>query len=75
MTFEERLDRIAERHEALAQTVELMARMHQDFERSQHEAMSKTQTMLADVVESIDSLARIAHLHERRITGLEGGRV
>ena len=27
MTFEERLDRIAERHEALAQTVEIVAGM------------------------------------------------
>jgi len=33
----------------------------------------RNEVMLTQVVESIDSLARIAHVHEQRITGLEGG--
>jgi hypothetical protein len=33
MTIDERLDRIAERHEALAQSVELLAKMQQKTER------------------------------------------
>ncbi len=37
------------------------------------QAQKKNERMLAQVVESIDSLARIAHAHEQRITGLEGG--
>ena len=36
--------------------------------------MAKTQTMLAEVVESIGSLARVAILHERRISNLEEDR-
>lgn len=84
MTFEERLDKLTVRHEALTQSVELLLHAQQDNERAMEKtqaamdknqaAMAKTQTMLADVVMSIDSLARIAHVHERRITGLEGGR-
>jgi hypothetical protein len=34
---------------------------------------NRNEKMLAHVVESIDGLARIAHAHEQRITGLEGG--
>jgi hypothetical protein len=43
---------LTERHEALIQSVELLV-------HSQH----KNEQMLAHVIESIDSLARIAHLH------------
>jgi hypothetical protein len=95
MTIDERLDRLALRHEALTQSIELMAHDQREaFARydatlakhadvlAEHDAvwakiddgMAKTQNMLAQVVESIDSLARIAHLHERRISNLEEGR-
>jgi len=102
MTIDERLDRLAARHEALTQSVELLVHsQHEAFARydammAKHEAvwerndaawerndaawernddaMAKTQTMLAQVVGSIDSLARIAHAHERRISDLEDGR-
>ena len=60
MDIDQRLDRLTERHEALTQTVELIAHMHQ-----------KNEVLLAHVMESVDSLARIAHARERRITGLE----
>ncbi|HEV2199597.1 MAG TPA: hypothetical protein VGR73_07240 [Bryobacteraceae bacterium] len=109
MTIDERLDRLALRHEALTQSIELMIHDHReafakydatlakhadflaehDAVMAKHDAtlakhadflaehdavMAKTQVMLAEVVESIDSLARIAHLHERRISNLEEGR-
>ena len=130
MTIDERLDRLALRHEALTQSIELMVHDHREaFARydanlakydailakhdgtmakhdatvakhadflaehgavmakhdatlakhadflAEHDAvMAKTQNMLAEVVESIDSLARVAHLHERRISNLEEGR-
>jgi hypothetical protein len=102
MTIDERLDRLALRHEALTQSIELMIHDHReafakyDATLAKHadvlakhadflaehdcvwvrldEGMAKTQNMLAEVVESIDSLARIAHLHERRISNLEDGR-
>ena len=67
MTIDERLDRLTERHEALTQSVELMA-------HEQREWWGKNQTLMTHVLESVDSLARIAHAHERRITDLEGGR-
>jgi uncharacterized phage-like protein YoqJ len=59
MSIDERLERLTERHEALTQTVELMA--HQ-----QREWQEKNQILMAQVLESIDSLARIAQSHERR---------
>jgi hypothetical protein len=102
MTIDEKLDRLALRHEALTQSIELMAHdrreafakydatlaKHADFLAEHNamlakhadawtrndDAMAKTQNMLAEVVESIDSLPRIAHLHEHRISNLEEGR-
>ena len=74
MSFDERMDRIAERHAALAQTVELLGRMQQDFGRATEDAHRKNQVLMTQVLESIDSLARIAHPHEHRISDLEGGR-
>ena len=71
MTIDERLDRLTERHEALTQTVELMAHMQREHEEQQKEHDEKNQRLMADVIESINSLARIAHAHEQRISGLE----
>ena len=77
MTIDERLDRLTERHEALTQSVELLVHQQQNNERmiERNEKMQeKNQILMAQVLESIDSLARIAHAHEQRITNLEGGR-
>jgi hypothetical protein len=63
----ERYDRMLAKHDAS------QAR-NDASQASNDEAMGKTQHMLAQVVESIDSLARIAHSHEHRISGLEEGR-
>ena len=63
MDIGQRLEKLTERHQALTQTVELIAHMQQ-----------KNEVLLGHVLESVDSLARIAHAHEQRITGLEGGR-
>lgn len=62
MTFEEGLERLKERHEALTQTVELVAGMQRENEK-----------MIAQLGQFIDSLARIAQSHERRIERLEEG--
>jgi hypothetical protein len=61
MTLDERLERLADRHEALTQSVELLVH-----------SQRKNEEMLTHVIESIDSLARIAHLHEQRLPDLEG---
>lgn len=60
MTIEERIDKLTERHEALTQFVELMAHTQKD-----------QQTLMGQLMESIDALTRVAHLHERRISDLE----
>lgn len=82
------MDRIVERHEALAQTVQIIAGMqlkneeaHQRNEEAHQRneeahlrnqaLLEKNQVLIAQVLESIDSLARIAHAHEQRISHLE----
>jgi hypothetical protein len=67
MNLDARLDRLTERHEALTQTVELMA-------HAQDEDHRKNQVLMVQILESIDGLSRIAHAHERRISDVEGGR-
>jgi hypothetical protein len=81
MTIDERLDRLAVRHEALTQSVELLVHEQREWwEKNQrvHERneqmQEKNQILIAQVLESIDSLARIAHAHEQRLSDLEGGR-
>jgi len=84
-TIDQRLDRLTERHEALSQTVELfilesreiqarmaksmgsLAESHTKLARAQ----TKTERILAETLESVNRLARIAHAHENRITNLE----
>jgi archaellum component FlaC len=97
MTIDERLEKLAERHEALTQTVELIAAMLRDLTRDvqqdseyiralaeRHEALTQTvELVTADLQtlkalaqqdgENIRALARIAEIHERRLTGMEGG--
>ena len=66
-TIDERLDRLTERHEALTQTVELTAAMQRDNEE-------RWQKRFGEIAESIRGLARIAEIHEHRLSGLEGDR-
>jgi hypothetical protein len=62
MTIDERLDRLTERHEALTQSVELLAIETRELK-----------TAIAQDAENIRALARIAEIRERRITHLENG--
>lgn len=82
MTIDERLERLTERHEALAQTVELLAIETRelrsaigDLRVSQEKAdqqILKITTAIELDAENIRTLARIAESHERRLTHLEG---
>jgi len=66
---------IDRRLEALAQSVELIAHMQMKNEEAHQKnevLLEKNQVLLAHVIESVDSLARIAHTHEQRISDLEG---
>ncbi len=79
MTFEEFEKwnrRMEERHEALAQSLEILTH---DVHQLQGE-VADLKTSVADLkaiaeisLQNINALARIAENHERRITGLEGG--
>lgn len=67
MTIDERIERLTERHEALAQSVELLPAVT----RENTESIRKLAEVTNQDAENIRALARIAEAHERRITGLE----
>lgn len=60
MTTDERLDRLTERHEALTQTVELIAA-----------AQMKNDERMGQLTETMTRLANIIIAHEERIERLE----
>jgi len=62
MTFEERIDRLTERNEALAQSVEMMVAENRQRDRR-----------LGEIMEGIARLLHVAEIHEHRLTHLEGG--
>jgi len=61
MSIDERLERLAERHEALTQTVELMAAENRERDRR-----------MGEVMEAIARLLHVAEIHEPRLERLEG---
>jgi archaellum component FlaC len=70
MTIDERLDRLTERHEALTQTVELIAAA----QIKNDERFGQVTRNFEIVLDSIKRLERIAAAHEQRIEDLEEGR-
>ncbi len=62
MSIDERLEKLAERHEALTYTVELLTR-----------DIAELRELARQDGQNIRSLARIAEIHERRLPDLEGG--
>jgi predicted nuclease with TOPRIM domain len=67
MTIDERLEKLAERHEALTQTVELMAAEN----RAGFARLQQVEQILGHMAQSMDTLARVVELHEHRIDDLE----
>ncbi len=65
MTIDERLERLVERHEALAQTVELMA-------AEQREAQRKNEERFAQMATAMTQLIEVVRRHEERLDRLEG---
>ena len=77
MNIDELLERLAERHEALRRAVECLGHLQQKNEEDQRQneiLLEKNQIRIAEIKQSVDSLARIAHARERRGSDLEGGR-
>jgi hypothetical protein len=60
---------IDERLEALTQTVELIAGM----QRASEERIARLTAAIEEDGKHIRALVRIAEIHERRLTDLEGG--
>jgi len=71
-TIDERLDRLTERHEALTQTVELIAAMHRDNEKEFNRRFEENEKRFAKVTEHLSALVRIAEFHHERLSHLEG---
>jgi hypothetical protein len=69
MNIDERLERLVDRHEALAQSVELLLVATRD----NTENIRKLVEVTNQDAENIRALARIAESHDRRITDLDGG--
>ena len=67
MSFEERMERLAERHEALAQSVEMHNAMLSRIEALQNHQRE----MLEGVLVAPDRLVQVAGRHEERISKLE----
>ncbi|HME05583.1 MAG TPA: hypothetical protein VKG25_00980 [Bryobacteraceae bacterium] len=59
MSIDERLERLTERHEALTQTVELMAAENQQRDRRNDQRFS-------EIMEGIARLLHVAEIHKRR---------
>jgi hypothetical protein len=68
MTTDERLERLTERHQALAESLQLLTA---DV-RSLAQSVKEHDKILRGHADLIGDLARIASVHERRIERLEG---
>ena len=63
MSVDERLDRLTERHEALTQTVELLAGDMRDVVAAQ----KQNERLLGQLMEGIARLLRVAEVHDQRL--------
>lgn len=83
MTIDERLEKLTERHEALTQTVEIIAIMQRDNEKRMgvlEQSMttlsgttSRLEASMATLSETMNRLANIVIRHEERLDTLDGG--
>ena len=69
MNIDQRLDRLTERHEALAESIELLTA---DIREMAAENKKRDEQM-GQLKTGIGQLLRIAEIHERRLMDLEGG--
>lgn len=63
--IDRRIQALAERHEALTQSLELVARIMQDNERQFNERFQKTEKQLDRILGVVEKLANVAQSHER----------
>ncbi|MGD1070064.1 MAG: hypothetical protein ABSB15_07975 [Bryobacteraceae bacterium] len=79
VSIEERLEKLTERHEALTQTVEIIAVMRKENEKRFAERAAENDRRFAEtdrrtgqVLEGITQLGHIAESHDHRLDNLEG---
>jgi|HubBroStandDraft_6_1064221.scaffolds.fasta_scaffold560573_2 hypothetical protein len=72
MTDEERFSKLDARIEAIAMNLELTASMAHANEVRMEKFMEKILTVVEKDAENIRALARIAEIHEHRLSDLEG---
>jgi hypothetical protein len=71
MNIDERLEKLTERHEALTQTVEIIAAMKKENERLAAERGAQFDRRMGQVLEGITQLGHIAESHDHRLDNLE----
>jgi hypothetical protein len=65
MTTDERLDRLSERVDAIAQSVELLATLHRDLEKETAAKFAETNSLIAQrFSETLGFINRLAHVAE-----------
>jgi hypothetical protein len=69
MTIDERLDRLAEWHEALTQSVELLTRNVGELQG----VVKNLGSFTKEIAEGTARLLHVAQIHEQRISRLESG--
>jgi prefoldin subunit 5 len=62
MNIDQRLEKLVERHEALTQSVEMLA-----------SDLRELKTLVSDIAEGTARLLHVVEVHERRISDLEAG--
>ena len=79
MTIDEQPKNLAERHQALAESLELTASLHRDQDRRTRQAIDALASLHADterhmvgMMDAITRLANIAAGHDIRLDSLEG---
>jgi prephenate dehydrogenase len=78
VNIDQRLEALTARHEALSQSLELLAAMQQDNEKrwerrleAYDQRLEKITTAIQQDAENIRALARVAELHHQRLERLE----
>ena len=74
MTFDEKLDRLTERHEALTQTVELLVAENRQAAAENKQAAAENKLRdkrMGEIMEAIARLVHVAEMHEQRLDGHE----
>ena len=72
MTVDERIEALTARHEALAQSLELLASLHRDLETAINARMDKLLAAIETLTGHMQTLARVMLQQERPLRHLEG---